>query len=166
MDRTTGTVYAVWQDGRFGSASILFSMSTDAGQHWTPAVKISKSPTGAAAFTPSVHVANDGTIGVSYYDFRNASAVAPGTTDHWLVHCHAAATACSNATNWSENHVAGPFDMRTAPVARGFFVGDYEGLTHFGNHSFRPFFVMAQPQATFGKTDPFTTTVCPTTGTC
>lgn len=166
VDRATGAVYAVWQDGRFGAASILFSMSTDAGLHWTPAVKISKSPMGAAAFTPSVHVANDGTIGVTHYDFRNASPAAPGTTDYWLVHCHAATANCTSAANWSENHVAGPFDMRTAPVAQGFFVGDYQGLTHVGSHGFRPFFVMAQPQATLGKTDPFTTAVCPTTGTC
>jgi len=56
--------------------------------------------------------------------------------------------------------------MRTAPVAGGFYVGDYKGLTHFGNHGLRPFFVIAEPQATFGKTDPFTATACPTTGTC
>ncbi len=27
-----------------------------------------------------------------------------------------------------EQHLAGSFDMKLAPVARGFFVGDYEGL--------------------------------------
>jgi hypothetical protein len=44
--------------------------------------------------------------------------------------------------------------MTTAPNAGGFFVGDYEGLTSSGS-TFDPFFVMAQPIATKGLTDPF-----------
>jgi hypothetical protein len=47
--------------------------------------------------------------------------------------------------------------MTTAPNARGFFVGDYEGLTASGT-TFAPFFVMAQPIATNGRTDPFANT--------
>ena len=47
--------------------------------------------------------------------------------------------------------------MRQAPVARGFFVGDYVGLAVVGN-DFKPFFVQTK------KTDPagvFSTTVGP-----
>jgi hypothetical protein len=29
---------------------------------------------------------------------------------------------------WSETHLAGPFDLRTAPFAGGLFLGDYMGL--------------------------------------
>jgi hypothetical protein len=47
--------------------------------------------------------------------------------------------------------------MTTAPNAEGFFVGDYEGLTASGT-TFDPFFVMAQPRATAGPTDPFANT--------
>ena len=35
-----------------------------------------------------------------------------------------------------------PFDMKKAPVARGFFTGDYEGLDHAGD-VFKVFFVQA-----------------------
>jgi hypothetical protein len=85
----------------------------------------------------------DGTIGVTYYDFRN-NTPAPGLpTDYWFVHCHAASQDCTNPANWSaETHVAGPFDMETAPDAGGYFVGDYEGLARAGN-SFVAFFAMA-----------------------
>ncbi len=34
---------------------------------------------------------------------------------------------------WSEQHVTGPFDMKQSPVARGFFLGDYQGLAAVGN---------------------------------
>lgn len=54
--------------------------------------------------------------------------------------------------------------MATAPYAEGYFVGDYEGLTGYGAHGFRALSVMAKPVATKGATDPFTATICPSTG--
>ena len=51
-------------------------------------------------------------------------------------------------------------DMLTAPFARGFFVGDYEGLASAGT-SFRPLFVQANSGITANPTDVFTTSVAP-----
>ncbi len=48
--------------------------------------------------------------------------------------------------------------MRKAPVARGFFVGDYAGLTVDATE-FRPFFVQAGPAT--GTSEVFTTIVGP-----
>jgi hypothetical protein len=163
VDRSSGTVYAVWQDGRFtGHANVAFSMSTDGGRSWSRTIRVDQA--GAdQAFTPAVHVANDGTIGISYYQMIDAA----GDTNTMLVHCHAASANCASAAGWTGNgatFVAGPYDMTTAPRAGGFFVGDYEGLTDFGSSGFRPFFVQARPLATAGDTDPFTATVCPTGG--
>jgi hypothetical protein len=96
------------------------------------------------AFTPSVHVADDGTVGVSYYDFRNNSSGGGTDTDHWLVHCH---SACNNAASWVGNETrvtAASFNSRLAPVARGFFLGDYVGLDNVGN-SFTPFYTETAP---------------------
>lgn len=144
VDMVGGTLYAVWQDARFNDMEadgIAFSQSTDGGSTWSEPVKVNKTPIGISienqqAFTPSVHVAEDGTVGVTYYDFRNNSSGGGTDTDYWLVHCHA---DCTDPANWSENHVAGPFDSRLAPVARGFFLGDYVGLDNVGN-TFTPFF--------------------------
>jgi hypothetical protein len=141
VNRNHGELYAVWQDGRFtGRAAVAFSMSTDGGVTWSPTIKINQTPAlgnlNDQAFIPSVDVADDGTVGVTYYDFRNNTAGGGTATDLWLVHCHA---ACTSAANWQENHVAGPFDSRKAPFSRGFFLGDYVGLDHRGN-TFTPFF--------------------------
>jgi hypothetical protein len=144
VDMESGNLYAVWQDARFNNLqadAIAFSRSTDGGFTWSPPIKVNKTPTGIPidsqqAFTASVHVADDGTVGVTYYDFRNNTAGGGTDTDHWLVHCHA---GCTNSANWSENHVAGPFDSRQAPEAGGFFLGDYVGLDNVEN-TFTPFF--------------------------
>ena len=161
VDRSSGALYAVWNDGRFSGGAhsdIALSTSTDGGLTWTKPVKVNQTPVPVDAFTPSAEVAADGTVGVSYYDFRSNSSAAGVPTDHWLAHCHA---NCGSPTaSWSEAHVAGPFDIETAPFARGYFLGDYEGLTSRGN-TFLPFFVQTNSGNTANRTDTFFTTVGP-----
>jgi BNR repeat-like domain len=140
-----GNVYAVWGDS-FGSgeksakphSTVVFTQSTDGGLTWSPLSRIDKSPGDVQAFTPSVHVASDGTVGVTYYDFRNNTADAGLPTDQWFIHCHAASD-CTDSGNWAENHVDGPFDIENAPQAGGYFLGDYEGLDSIGT-TFTSFF--------------------------
>lgn len=135
-----GDLYAVWQDARLNGGQadgIALSRSTDGGLTWSPRVKVNKTPTNIVignqqAFTPSVDVAADGTVAVTYYDFRFNDGGAPLKTDYWAVHCHA---ACSDASNWGDEIrlTDASFDMRQAPFAGGFFTGDYEGLASAGN---------------------------------
>ena len=126
------TLHVVWQDARFtGTSAVAYSQSIDGGFTWSAPVMINKTPASGSlndqAFIPAVHVTGDGVVGVTYYDFRNNTISSGGTdTDLWVVHCHG---ACTDPNNWTEDHVAGPFDSRLAPVARGFFLGDYVGLT-------------------------------------
>lgn len=159
VDRTTGTLYAVWADGRFSKGAhddIALSRSTDGGLTWSAPVKVNQTTNNAAAFTPSVYVAANGTVGVTSYDFRNNTAAVGVPTDYWLVHCFAGAD-CTNQANWSETHVAGSFDIETAPVSRGYFLGDYEGLTSVesGSNPFLPFFVQTNTGNTANRTDVF-----------
>ena len=140
VDRNSGALYAVWQDSRFsGVSSVAFSQSTDGGFTWSAPVKINKTPSSSVpgnmqAFTPSVDVAADGTIAVTYYDFRNNTSAAALLTDYFVIHCHPPA-GCTNPANWgNEIRLTNTsFDMRQAPFAGGFFVGDYEGLASGGN---------------------------------
>ncbi len=162
VDPNNGTLYAVWSDGRFSGGAhddVALSRSTDGGLTWSSPIKINQTPNNTAAFTPSVEVSANGTVAVTYYDFRNNTAAAGVPTDYWLIHCH---TDCANPTNWasSETHLAGPFDIETAPFARGYFLGDYEGLTSSGN-TFLPFFIQANSGNTSNRTDAFFTTVGP-----
>ena len=111
-------------------------------------MKVNKTTNGAAAFTASVDVSSDGTLGVTYYDFRNNTPAAGALTDYWLAHSH------DGGATFSEQHVAGPFDIETAPRAGGFFLGDYQGLDHAGR-DFVPFFVMTNSGNLANRTDVF-----------
>jgi hypothetical protein len=160
-----GNVYAVWQDARFSGLridEIAFARSTDGGLTWSTPIKINRTPTSLPdgsrqAFTPTVSVAADGTIAVSYYDFRNHFAGSPFLeTDHWIVHCHPSSASCTSSADWLfESHVAGPFDMRKAPNARGYFLGDYMAMPAAGTR-FKPVFVQSGPGS--GRSDVFNAT--------
>lgn len=156
VDPNNGNLYVVWQDQRFsptGAHHIAFSMSTDGGLTWTAPVRIDKTPLKVHAFTASVHVAADGTVGVTYYDFRNHTpASSMLETDYWFIRC---STNCTDPNNWTETRVTPQsFDMRGAPFARGYFVGDYEGLASAGS-SFLPFFVQVNTANPTNRTDVF-----------
>jgi hypothetical protein len=152
VDPNTGAIYVVWQDSSFGPrSSIALSRSTDGGLTWSTPIKVNATPTNIPlgnqqAFTPNVSVNNAGTVAVSYYDFRNNTADGGATTptDAWVVHCHAATENCGASLSWDEEirTTDTSFDSRQAPVARGFFLGDYEGLGTDGA-SFFPFFAIS-----------------------
>jgi hypothetical protein len=161
VDPHNGNVYAAWDDDSLnGIDSIFFSQSTDGGATWSPPIKINQTPTNIPAgdqqaFTATLGVTANGTVGVTYYDLRD-NTPAPGLpTNAWLVRCSG---NCSNAASWgNEAHVGGPFDLEQAADARGYFVGDYEGMTTSGN-VFQPFFGMAVDRAT-DPSDAFFTTI-------
>jgi hypothetical protein len=161
VDPHNGNVYAAWDDDSLnGLDSIFFSQSTDGGANWSPPIRINQTPTSIPAgdqqaFTATLGVTANGTVGVTYYDLRGNTA-APGlTTNYWLVRCSA---SCANAASWgNEAHVGGPFDLEQAADAGGYFVGDYEGMTTSGN-VFQPFFGMAVNRAT-NPSDAFFTTI-------
>jgi BNR repeat-like domain len=150
IDPTTGskTVYLVWQAKTASSASsVIFSKSTDDGVTWSAPRVIDTHPT-VEAFTPSIRVGSDGGITVTYYDFRSTTTSPPLNTDVWSLH------SSDHGGSWSEDHIAGPFDMSTAPISRGYFVGDYEGLdAGFDTVNSTPFY-----DAAFGVADGTTTT--------
>jgi hypothetical protein len=140
VNESNGNLYAVWQDARFnGYDEVAFSRSTNGGATWSTPIRVSNSnsafsnPLNNQAFTPAVEVADDGTVGVGYYDFRkNDPSTDELETDWWVTHCH---SGCTNPGNWSGDVRVTPtsFDMRDAPVAGGFFTGDYEGFDSDGN---------------------------------
>jgi hypothetical protein len=166
IDRTSGALYVVWQDASFsGVDEIAFSMSTDNGHTWSMPIKVNQTPRSSntadeQAFVPNVHVTPDGTVAVTYYDFRN-NTQSPGVpTDYWIVHCHA---DCTNPASWAGNEnrlTSSSFDIEQAPAARGpfgYFLGEYEGLTNIGNR-FASIFVGVNNGNPANSTDVFGTT--------
>jgi hypothetical protein len=145
-DPRTGELYVVWADGRFSGGAtpdVVMSRSTDGGRSWSTPTKVGNAPSGASAFMPAVAVTSDGTVGVLYDDFRNNTASPGLPTDVWL------ASSQDHGDTWSEQHVAGPFDMEKAPVARGYWVGDYQSLAASGRD-----FIMYFPMTTGQDANP------------
>ncbi|MFC3107037.1 sialidase family protein [Undibacterium arcticum] len=159
IDPATGQLYVVWQDARFNGGhfdEVALSSSSDGGATWSAPIRVN-TPTGRAAFNPSIRVNSTGAVGVSYYDFRNLAAGNTATlpTDYWFT-----SSTNGGASFGSEQHLAGPFDMKTAPNAGGFFIGDYAGLETIQT-KFVPFFVRTNSGNTSNRTDVFATTVAP-----
>jgi hypothetical protein len=123
-------------------------MSTDGGQTWTAPIKVNQTPTNIPAsdqqaFTPSVAVNSDGTVAVTYYDFRNNTAAAGLPTDYWLVHASGNLTDPNSWTSDEKRLTDTSFNMENAaPTSRGYFLGDYQGLAAAGT-SFYALFAQA-----------------------
>src|SRR3989442_6605033 len=142
VDSTNGNLYAVWQDARFSGFrfdEIAFSMSTDGGLTWSAPTKVNRTPVNTTnplrqqAFIPSVAVTGDGTVVVTYYDFRNDTS-AGELADHFAVHCHA---PCVGGAGFGDEArlTDVSFDILNAPNARGLFLGDYVGLAALGREA-------------------------------
>jgi probable HAF family extracellular repeat protein len=147
VDRTSGNLYAVWIDGRFSNFqynSIALSMSSDGGFTWSQPIQVNQTPNTVPplerqAWNPTVAVAADGTVGVTYYDLRNNTPAPGALTDYWLATCQPSATApATDPANWSEVRLTDTsFNLEQAPSRTSFdvnyFLGDYEGLAAAGN---------------------------------
>jgi len=158
VDRRTGAIYVVWQDAASGTPAVRLSKSTDGGRTWSAPQKVSGSPTGTPAFTAAVDVNDAGAVAVTYYDFRNDTrTTATALTDYWI------RTSTDGAATWAPSERVTPtsFDMKKAPMARGHFVGDYEGLDHAGT-TFKVFFVQTNTtQIGTNPTDVYAADVTP-----
>ncbi len=157
VDPRNGKLYIVFEDSRFSGThnDIAMSTSSDGGKTWTAPVKVNQTPRSVLAFTPSVDVLPDGTVGVSYYDIRNDSGLASSLlTDYFIAVSH------DGGSSWSEARITpSSFDDTFAPVARGYFIGDYQGLANDGK-TFKAFFVQTNSDVT-NRTDVFASTVTP-----
>ena len=151
VDPRTGRTYIVWQDARPSGGQrdgIVISSSADGGRTWSSPVQVNGAPQ-AQAFTPSVDVDRDGKVAVGYYDFRNDSTdPAVLLTNTWL------ATSRDRGRTFTDRAVGSTFDMRTAPDAGGFFVGDYQGLDHT-DEGFAWLYVAANSGDLVNRTDAF-----------
>ncbi len=168
VDRSSGKLYAVWQDSRFsGVDEIAVSTSSDGGNSWSAPIKVNQTPRNAnpadnQAFVPNIRVAGDGSVAVTYYDFRNNDSSPGVPTDAWIVRC---ASNCGSASNWDDEARLSTtsFDIEQAPAARGpfgYFLGEYEGLANVGN-SFVVAFIQVNNGNVANRTDLFGTRVTP-----
>jgi hypothetical protein len=139
-----GTVYVASESSTSPTAgAVSLARSDDGGRTWTsshlPGVT-------AFAFEPAVAVDARGTVGVVWYDLRrDRPGDAQLTTDVWF------ASSRDKGSTWRQQHVAGAFDLRTAPNHR---LGEYQGITGL-SRGFAAVFTMAAPRARNGPSDIF-----------
>jgi hypothetical protein len=150
-----GKVYAAWQDSRFSGGArdgIVAAHSDDGGLTWSAPTRVNSNPA-VAAFLPALSVRADGMIGLTYFDFRaNTSDGATLYTDIWLARS-------TDAVNWQESQVSGPFDLSKAPPATfgngfAYFLGDYQGLASSGA-VFVPFYARTTGEGASNRSDIF-----------
>jgi hypothetical protein len=153
-----GTVYIAFENNSSASSGgIGVAKSGDGGLSWSSSMLPDVS---AYAFEPAIAVDKHGTVGVMWYDLRNdVPGDAALTADVWLAHSH------HRGTSWRQTHVAGPTDLRTAPVPGHNYVGEYQGLAGL-RHGFAAAFTLAAPQAKNGPTDIFFARIGPGKGRC
>ena len=148
-----GSIYVAWNVIKSKSSSqILFSRSRTGGRTWSAPRALASVRT--QAFLPSLAVAGDGTLGVTWDDLRNdRRGDGRLTTDVWF------ARSGNGGASWRQRHVAGPFDALTASPTdstgvAGRFLGDYQGLAGLPR-GLAAVFAQGKPQATRGGTDIF-----------
>ena len=120
-----GVLWVAWQDARFSGGArdaIALSRSTDGGRSWSAPVAVNRNPE-VPAFTPTLHVRADGTVGLMHFDLRSNTADRNTLlADLWLL-------TSRDGSTWRETALERGFDLRRAPVAAGgLFLGDYHGL--------------------------------------
>ena len=159
VNRTNGFIYVVWQDvdptGSF--IGVFMVMSKDGGDTWSEHITVGgEAPTPDApsvfAQLPAVHVADDGTVGVIFFDDRN-DVPCPDLTltneenpECFTIQEDGSVKAGPLSEDWyfktydpdmnliAEHRVTPEsFDLRQAPIARGYFPGDYVNCSSTDN---------------------------------
>ncbi|HEY6005378.1 MAG TPA: hypothetical protein VIV57_21040 [Anaeromyxobacter sp.] len=78
---------------------------------------------GASPFAAGCNPAPQGATRYVGAEVEPTLAVNPTDPDHLV-----AATSTDGGRTWRDAPLGGPFDLRTAPDAGGWFLGDYTGL--------------------------------------
>ena len=159
VNRTNGFIYVVWQDvdptGAF--IGVFMAMSKDGGDTWSDHITVGggdQTPDGFLSFAqlPAVHVADDGTVGVLFFDDRH-DVICPdldlsnkenpecftmlpdGSVKAGPYHQDWFFKTYDSDLNFIVEHRVTPksFDLRQAPVARGYFPGDYVNCSSTDN---------------------------------
>ncbi|AIG76109.1 Hypothetical protein AJAP_16180 [Amycolatopsis japonica] len=156
-----GVLYTAWQDSRFSGGArdaVVVARSTDGGLTWSEPVAASGDPS-VPAFSLSLAARRDGTVGVTYYDFRpNTPDPVTLPTDFWL------ATSTDAGATWSERKVDGPSDLAVVPKADIFgptpylYMGAQYGLVA-GRNSFVSLFAKPNDGDLDNRTDIYATSI-------
>jgi len=159
VNRTNGFMYVVWQDvdPTFAFIGVFMAVSKDGGDTWSEPVTVGGGDPTADGFVsyaqlPAVHVADDGTVGVLFFDDRNdvicpdLSLTNEDNPECFTVLNDGSVQAGPYDQDWflktfdpdlnfiAEHRITpASFDLRQAPNAGGYFPGDYVNCSSTDN---------------------------------
>lgn len=122
--RTTGFLYVAFQADVAGVPRIQFTRSIDQGRSWGTAVTVSDTPNRRPVFNPALAVSPDGLhVLIVFCDQRHDSG-SGSFLDYYL------AESFNGGFAWEPNTRLTEFssDLRRAPNANGYMLGDYHGV--------------------------------------
>jgi hypothetical protein len=141
INPNNGRLYVVWQDARFNNLAndeVAISTSSDGGLRWSTPARVNDH-TGQPAYDPSVYVNAANVVGVSYFQWATTiSGNEP--TSLFIRHSTSPGSSAAGPVFDAASPLDGPFNNLAAPVARGYFLGDYQGLVANAT-GFIPFYV-------------------------
>lgn len=124
-----------------GQASLALIMSKDAGKTWSKPIAANPKALSAQAFTGSVAVADDGTVAVLLYDFRNFQP------NSGIVQVDAWVTLWTKDLEFIQEVrlTKESFNLQTAllrfPITGSFYLGDYTKIVNKHNDFFAAYAV-------------------------
>ncbi|MEJ2041492.1 MAG: sialidase family protein, partial [Desulfosarcinaceae bacterium] len=159
VNRTNGFMYVVWQDvdPTYSFIGVFMSMSKDGGDTWSEPITVGGGDPTADDFIsyaqlPAVYVADDGTVGVLFFDDRNDVICPDLALTHeenpecFTVLDDGSVLAGPYSQDWffktydadlnfiAEQRITPEsFDLRQAPNAGGYFLGDYVNCSSTDN---------------------------------
>ena len=148
VNRNNGYLYIVYPEDKATGDEIFLQTSRDGGLTWSQPVRINGPHTGPNqdAFLPMVSVTDNGKVGVLYYDFRNdVLNDDPLSADAYLAVFEEMDSDTGGSTGIGLDFkeevqlTDASFDVRRAPIAGGYFLGDYSGLQSMGNKFYAAF---------------------------
>ncbi len=133
-------LYVTWGDVRSGHTEIMLSSSSDRGATWTDPVTVSDPPKASSSgagpdqFMPTVAVNNVGTVGLLWYDRRNAE-------DNLSYYPHFSASTDGGAT-WLPSVRVSEFPNKAqGKSGTGVTSGDTAGLAASADGSFHALWI-------------------------
>jgi hypothetical protein len=134
--RISNSVYIAWQDAVAngdGKAGVHIAVSKDSGRTFSTPTRVNQGTSDTVqAFLPTVTVNADGMVGVLFYDFRNdVPGDEPLSTDVHLSLFDPDLVYLGERTLTPVS-----FDLRMSAIARGYFPGDYVGLSSLADGAF------------------------------
>ena len=118
-------IYVVWNDIRNGDDDAFLCKSSDAGNTWSPAMRINNDPVGngKVQYWPSIAISEQGEIVILFYDTRN-------TTNNNIIEAYIARSTDGGATFTNElvSTVPSPTNIPNSAVRFGDYINiDFAG---------------------------------------